>query len=59
MTFDLVVHENPEQPGGQEAKLPLAGVRQRGDHFSQGGLPSDARQAVIVREQEPVSEKPR
>lgn len=53
VTFDLIVHEDPEQPGGQEAELPLTGVRQRGNHLSQGGLPANAGQAVIVGEQEP------
>lgn len=53
LTLDLVALEDPEEPGGHEAELPLAGVRKRGDHLGHGRLPSNAGQAVVIREQEP------
>lgn len=53
-TLDLVSLKNPEEPGGQEAKLSLTGVRKSCNHLRHGGLPSDTGQAVIIGEQEPV-----
>lgn len=54
VTLDLVCLENPEEPGGQEAKLSLTGVRESCNHLCHGGLPSDTGQAVIISEKEPV-----
>lgn len=57
VTLDLVGLENPEEPGRQEAELSLTGVRESCNHLCHGGLPSDAGQAVIISEQEPVRGK--
>ena len=54
LTLDVIVLEDPEEPGGHEAKLPLAGVREGGHHLRHGGLPPHAGQAVVVGEEEPV-----
>lgn len=53
-TLSFIVLKHPEKSGGQEAKLSLAGVGQRGYHLSHRRLPSHTRQTVIVREQKPV-----
>lgn len=57
VTLDLVGLKNPEEPGRQEAELSLTGVRESCNHLRHGGLPSDAGQAVIISEQEPVRGK--
>ena len=54
LTLDVIVLEDPEEPGGHEAKLPLAGVREGGDHLRHGRLPAHAGQPVVVSEEEPV-----
>lgn len=53
-TLNLIILEDPEEPGGHEAKLPLAGVRQCGYHLRHGGFPANTGQAVVVGEKEPV-----
>lgn len=53
LTLSLLGFEHPEESSGQEAELPLAGVRQRGDHLGHGRLPTHTGQTVVVCEQEP------
>lgn len=53
LTLNLIILENPEEPRSHEAKLPLTCIRERGNHLSHGGLPSNAGQTIVVREQEP------
>lgn len=57
VTLDLISLKNPEEPGSQEAELSLTGVRESCNHFSHGGLASDAGQAVVIGKQEPVRGK--
>lgn len=57
ITLDFIILENPKQPSGHETKLPFTCIWERGNHLGHGRLPSDTGQAIVIREQEPVTDE--
>lgn len=53
LTLSLLGLEHPEESSGEKAELPLAGVRQRGDHLGHGCLTTHTGETVVVCEQKP------